>query len=56
MHGLTTLQMMLHSVRTGHKVLKVSLVDQPKVVVPSAEVIHHGALILTHLSAPRAEQ
>ena len=47
--------MMLHSVRTGHKVLKAPLAGQPEVVVPSAEVIHHGALILTLLSVPREE-
>ena len=53
---LATLQMMLHSIRTGHKVLKAPLADQPQAVVPDAEVIHHGALILTLLSTARAER
>ena len=55
MYGLATLQMALHSVQTSYKVLKASLTNQPKVVVPGAEVIHHGALVLALLSAPRAE-
>ena len=46
---------MLHSVQTGHKVLKEPLTNQPKVVVPGVEVIHHGALILALLSTARTE-
>ena len=53
--GLANLQMMLHSVRTSCKILKAPHTNQAKVVVPSAEVIHHGGLILALLYVPRAE-
>ena len=55
MHEVPTLQMTLHPVQTSHKVLKAQLRNQPEAVVPSAEVIHHGALILALLSTPKAK-
>ena len=54
-HELATLQMIPHSVRTGCKVLKAPITNQPKVVVPGVEVIHHGALILALLSATKGK-
>ena len=48
--------MMPHCVQSSHEIWEAPLTYQPKAVVPSVKMIHHGALILPLLPAPRTEQ
>ena len=53
--GSTSLCVMPHCVQSSHEIWQTPLADQPKVVVPSTEMINHGALILPLLPTPGAQ-
>ena len=51
--GITETSLLLHLI---HEIWQTPLTHQPKVVVPSVQVIYNGALVLPLLSAPQAGQ
>ena len=54
-HGFTELGMSMHGFCTCGKVIQTAGTDEAQVVMHSLQIVYHGPLILTFLTAPRAE-